>query len=219
VVAASIRHRSPRLGRRACACDSAQRLEGRQVSSETGRGRSPRRPSRLSRALEAHAEAARGTVRLGHAGIEGVAIPRRVVVAHLQDYLLRELDSSGGFRAHCPLARKQWRRTFCGLLSSRVTVVGPELWRAQVVLYRAESFHAWNDSLSPSARALRRHGRVSLGLGGCSGALTAGPAAQSASFCVDLFLGRVPSQADSRTLGEVAGGDDTGSLESCRRRL
>jgi hypothetical protein len=59
----------------------------------------------------------------------------------------------GGSKAHRPLAGKQYASTFCRLLSA--FVVGPELERAQAVLYR----------IAPSARALRRNPGVSLGLG------------------------------------------------------
>ena len=75
----------------------------------------------------------------------------------------------GGSEAHCPLAGGQCA---VDVLPSAVgLVVAPELERAQVMLYRPATNLG---ALPPSARALRRHGRVSLGLGrGQSPPLTA----------------------------------------------
>jgi hypothetical protein len=71
--------------------------------------------------------------------------------------LLPELEA---VRGALPLAGEAVRLRFLPFAVG--FVVGPELERAQVVLCRAVSTTV--DTLAPSARALRRHGR-SLGLG------------------------------------------------------
>lgn len=90
----------------------------------------------------------------------GATMREECFVQHASKSLGVQLPAlEAGRKAHCPLAGEA---VGLRLLPSAVgCVVGPELGRAQVVLYRANLPHAWGKLLAPSARALGRHGRVS----------------------------------------------------------